>query len=197
VTVVLGVFAAQIETSAELTSFAPESEAAVAFDRVQQDLAGESLNVFVISQAADGGSVLTPEALAPASRVAAAVDEILATVPTQHGADTAEVDGIPSASASGAAAGAAVISFAQPFLAAGLNPETSDQAAIAEMVRTASAEQPQSVQLLSRDISAGGTEAAAGLIVAFVIVYSLVAAVLGEPSVLKYWAKYRRGDVRP
>lgn len=165
-TLVLGVFAAQIETSAELTSFAPESEAAVAFDRVQQDFAGESLNVLFIAQAPGGGSILTPEALAAASRVESAMAEVLATASADHGTDPAAADHMPPSSPSGAADGPAVISFAQPFLAAGFDPSTADEAAIAETVRAVAAEQPQSVQLLSRDFSAERAEASAGLIVA-------------------------------
>jgi predicted RND superfamily exporter protein len=73
VTVVLGGFATQQTTDADLTSFAPDSELARAFERVEDDFSGGGARIQVIIDAGDGGQVLSPAGLAAAEAIADAV----------------------------------------------------------------------------------------------------------------------------
>ncbi|MFP5580186.1 MAG: efflux RND transporter permease subunit [Acidimicrobiia bacterium] len=73
VTVVLGGFATQQTTDADLTSFAPDSELARAFERVEDDFSGGGARIQVIIDAGDGGQVLSPAGLAAADAIADAV----------------------------------------------------------------------------------------------------------------------------
>lgn len=73
VTVVLGGFATQQTTDTDLTSFAPDSDLARAFERVEEDFSGGGAPIQVIVDAGAGGDVLSPAGLAAADAIADAV----------------------------------------------------------------------------------------------------------------------------
>ena len=73
VTVVLGGFASQQTTDADLTSFAPDSELARAFERVEDDFSGGGARIQVIVDAGDGGDILSSDGIAAANAIADAV----------------------------------------------------------------------------------------------------------------------------
>ncbi|MEX2628124.1 MAG: MMPL family transporter [Ilumatobacteraceae bacterium] len=77
-TVLFGVFAAQQTTDTELTAFAPDSEAAVAFDRTQEEFGGGGEALQVVIDAGPGGDVWSSEGLAVASAVTDALDGVIA-----------------------------------------------------------------------------------------------------------------------
>ncbi|QGG94002.1 efflux RND transporter permease subunit [Actinomarinicola tropica] len=73
VTVVLGGFATQQTTDTDLTSFAPDSDLARAFERVEDEFSGGGARVQVIIDAGEGEQVLSPAGLAAADAIAGAV----------------------------------------------------------------------------------------------------------------------------
>ncbi|MDY7104676.1 MAG: MMPL family transporter [Actinomycetota bacterium] len=73
VTVVLGGFATQQTTDADLTSFAPDSELARAFERVEDDFSGGGSRIQVIVDAGEGGDILSSDGIAAANAIADAV----------------------------------------------------------------------------------------------------------------------------
>ncbi|HEY7825132.1 MAG TPA: MMPL family transporter [Acidimicrobiia bacterium] len=156
VTAILGVFAAQQETDADITAFAPETEQALAFDRVQDQFAGSGGSAQVIVDAGEDGNIITAQGV----QAAIAVQEAALADPEVAG-DLA--GGGPTAPP--------VFSFATPIVAAaqqqGADPATlTDQqvAGIAQQVYTS--EQGASAASLTsqdRDLAAGS--ARAGLVV--------------------------------
>src|SRR3546814_13233896 len=70
VTGVLGGFATQQTTDADLTSFAPDSDLARAFERVEDDFSGGGARIQVLIDAGAGGQVPSPAGLAPAAAAA-------------------------------------------------------------------------------------------------------------------------------
>ncbi|HAS10307.1 MAG TPA: hypothetical protein DCS55_07290 [Acidimicrobiaceae bacterium] len=104
-TVVLGGFAAGQTTDTELTSFAPDSELADAFDRIQEDFATGGARVQVVVDAGPGGNVLDPAGIEAAEQVEAVVrasDTPLADGPRGVASFAAAVqaDGVSPAAAS-------------------------------------------------------------------------------------------------
>lgn len=76
VTLVLGGFAAQQSTTTDLTAFAPDSDIARAFERVQDDFGAGGAQVQVIVDTGRGGDVLSGEGLRAATSVAEAVRDV-------------------------------------------------------------------------------------------------------------------------
>src|SRR3546814_3184068 len=73
VTVVRGGVPTQQGAAGGLTSFAPDSDLAGAFERVEDDFSGGGARFQVIIDAGDGGQVLSPAGLAAADAIADAV----------------------------------------------------------------------------------------------------------------------------
>ncbi|MDY7099662.1 MAG: MMPL family transporter [Actinomycetota bacterium] len=74
ITIILAGFAADQSSDTELTAFAPDSELASAFDRIQDDFAGSGAQIQVIVDAGEGGDVLSPIGLAVADEIVDAVE---------------------------------------------------------------------------------------------------------------------------
>lgn len=72
-TVVLGGFAADQSTDTELTAFAPDSEMAAAYDRVQEDFAAGGARIQVMVDVGPDGDVLDETGIEAAEQVEAAV----------------------------------------------------------------------------------------------------------------------------
>ena len=70
---VLGFFATQQEAEVDITAFAPDTELANAFDRVQSDFSAGGGSVQVILDAGPGGDVVSPEGVRAAMQVQQAV----------------------------------------------------------------------------------------------------------------------------
>jgi uncharacterized protein len=151
----LGFFAAQQEADVDITAFAPDTELANAFDRVQNDFAAGGGAVQVILDAGPDGDVVSPEGVRAAVRVQQAV------------AGDAEVaDGL----AEGTPQAPAVVSFASPILGAlqeqGLNVtevagEQLDQLAAQVL---GSEQGAQLAGLLSRDRDVPAADARGGIV---------------------------------
>jgi len=73
VTVVFGGFATQQTTDTDLTSFAPDSDLARAFERVEDEFSGGGARIQVIVDAGEGEQVLSPAGLGAADAIAGAV----------------------------------------------------------------------------------------------------------------------------
>ena len=153
---VLGVFATQQEADTDMTAFAPESELAEAFDRVQKEFGGGGAAIQVIVDAGADGDVLSPEGLAAAQRIA----EIAESTP-----ELASLLAEPTPEAP------AVVTYAMPLQAAsarqGIDPAEADAAtidAVADAVLADPAMAAQAGALLSNDLETDGT-ARAGLVV--------------------------------
>jgi uncharacterized protein len=145
VTVVLGGLATQQRADTDLTAFAPDSELAQAFDRVQDEFAAGGARVQVVVDAGAGGDVLAPEGVAAARRI-----EQLA-----RGFDLADGE-------------RAVSSYATPVLGAAAvadldleDPAVVDAVA-AELFAGPAA---SAASLLSSDLDLGAGTARAGLVV--------------------------------
>ena len=72
-TLVLGGLSTQQSTDTELTAFAPDSDLAAAFDRVQEDFAAGGARIQVVVDAGQDGDVLSPTGTEAAERVEDAV----------------------------------------------------------------------------------------------------------------------------
>lgn len=100
---VLGFFAAQQEAEVDITAFAPDTELANAFDRVQSDFVAGGGAVQVILDAGPDGDVVSPDGVQAAAQVQQAVT-----------GDPEVADGL----AQGTPQAPAVVSFAGPILGA-------------------------------------------------------------------------------
>lgn len=80
-TLILAFFAAQQTTDTTVTAFAPGSERAALFDRVQDEFAAGGSRVQVIVDAGDGGNVFAPSVVDLANRIAADVQTGPAVAP--------------------------------------------------------------------------------------------------------------------
>jgi hydrophobe/amphiphile efflux-3 (HAE3) family protein len=74
VTVVLGIFSGQQSTDTELTSFAPSSEVAAAYERVQASFGGGGETLQVLVDAGPDGDVLSPAGLDATRQIREAVE---------------------------------------------------------------------------------------------------------------------------
>ncbi|WP_195210506.1 efflux RND transporter permease subunit [Actinomarinicola tropica] len=73
-TIVLGAFAGGAQSDSELTAFAPDSEAAAALDRVQEEFGAGGASLQVLVDAGEGGNVLGPDGLEAARQVREAIE---------------------------------------------------------------------------------------------------------------------------
>lgn len=147
ITLVLGGFASQQTTDTDLTAFAPDSELARAFERVEEDFSGGGSSVQVILDAGRGDRILSPAGLEAVSAV---------------------VDAVRSDPSIDLAAGdRGVTSFALPVLGAleaqGIDPGAATQAQIDAAAELAYAD-PQAAPLLGL-LSGEPSDAQAGLVV--------------------------------
>lgn len=153
VTAVLGVFAAQQETDTDITAFAPDTEQARAFERVQNEFSTSGGSAQVILDAGEDGNIITARGV----QAAVAVQEAVLADPEVAENLAGDNPSMPP-----------VFSFATPILAAaqqqGLDPATlTDQqiAAIAQQVY--SSEQGAAAASLTsqdRDLAAASAQAA-------------------------------------
>ncbi|MGY6501054.1 MAG: efflux RND transporter permease subunit [Acidimicrobiales bacterium] len=146
-TVVLGGFATQQTTSADLTEFAPDSDLARAFERVEDEFSGGGARIQVIVDAGADGLVLSPAGLVAAEAIADAVraDESVALAAGERG----------------------VVTFAGPVVGAleaqGIDPAEADAGEIAAAVEVAYAD-PRAAQALGL-LSGEPGDSRAGLVV--------------------------------
>lgn len=149
-TVVLGGFAANQSTDTELTAFAPNSELAATFDRVQEEFSAGGAQIQVMVDAGSGGDVLSSDGIAAAEAVARIARD----------ADVELAEGQR-----------AVRSFAAPITAildsGGLDPAAVSEDQISTLAKgVLSAEETAAVAgLLSGDLDIDAGSARAGLVV--------------------------------
>ncbi len=155
ITVVLGVFATQQQAQVDITAFAPETDLAAAFARVQDDFATTGATVQVIIDADDGGDVLSPDGLQVAQQITDAATASPTVAPL-----LAEPGGL----------GPPVISFASGLLGAleqqGLDPSSVPPNELDSLSTQvfASPDGAQLAGLLSRDRDLEAGSARAGIV---------------------------------
>jgi hypothetical protein len=147
VTVVLGGFATQQTTDTDLTSFAPDSDLARAFERVEDEFSGGGTRIQVIVDAGEDGDVLSSSGLSVADSIADAV----------QAEETVDL----------AAGERGVVTFAAPVVGAldaqGIDPAEADPGEIAAAVELAY-EDPRAAQALGL-LSDGPGDSRAGLVI--------------------------------
>jgi uncharacterized protein len=145
-TVALGVAASDQESDTELTAFAPDSEIAMANERVQDEFGAGGQVLQVVVDAGSGGDVLSAEGIEAATRIEAAVAE----------ADVEVADGE-----------AGLRTYARPVVARladqGIDPAGASSAEIDAAAATDTEDGPN--QLLSGDADLEAGTARAGLVV--------------------------------
>lgn len=156
VTAILGVFATQQRTDADITAFAPETVKAKAFEQIQDDFATAGGNAQVIVDAGGDGTVVSADGM----RAALMVQQIAESVPA-----------VSEALAPSTPTSPAVLSYATPIAAgmidAGIDPVTAtDEQVLAVGAAAYASEQGAfGVGLLSRDADPAVPSARAGLVV--------------------------------
>ncbi len=155
-TVVLGIFASQQRTDTDITAFAPDTEKANAYYRVQDDFAGGGGSAQVILDAGEGGSVIS----AAGVRAALAVERVVAATPEVADVLAPSTPQLP-----------AVISFATPVTVGlqmeGIDPATAPDDVIVAVAQQsyASPEGAPAAGLTSKDRDLSVPSARAGLVI--------------------------------
>lgn len=156
VTAVLGVFAAQQQTDADITAFAPQTDQALAFERVQDQFAGSGGSAQVIVDAGEDGNIISAHGI----RAALAVQEAALADPELAGDLAGGSPTVPP-----------VFSFATPIVAGaqqqGLDPATLTDEEVAELAQQvyASEQGAGAASLTSQDRDLGVGSARAGLVI--------------------------------
>lgn len=157
ITAVLAVFAAQQQTDTDTTAFAPESDLAIAHQRVADEFGQAQASVQMIVDAGEGGDVVSPAGLQLVQRLATTARSTPQLSPLL--ADSA--DGTP-----------AIVSWMtaveQTLIMQGIDPDTVDDPTLTMVLDGMLADPAAAAQvgsLLSNDFEPATGDARAGLVI--------------------------------